>query len=113
MKIRNRNGSIPNNPEGFASSIKKGVEIAANHNQASKNRFVKNKGQPISIEDIKAGILKGERAKLAKGITLVESNAAHHFELAQELLTICSSSHREIATNWDFWCAGSWEEYVY
>lgn len=74
------------NPEGFASSIKKGVEIAANHNQASKNRFVKKKGQEISIEDLKVGILKGERAKLAKGITLVESNAAHHFELAQDLL---------------------------
>ena len=29
------------NPEGFASSIKKGVEIAANHNQASKQSFCK------------------------------------------------------------------------
>ena len=76
----------PNNPEGFNSSIMKGVELAADHNQASKNRFVKKQGAPISIPDIKAGILKGERAKLAKGITLIESNAAHHFELAQELL---------------------------
>lgn len=76
----------PNNPEGFNSSIMKGVELAADHNQASKNRFVKKQRESISIPDIKAGILKGERAKLAKGITLIESNAAHHFELAQELL---------------------------
>jgi LAO/AO transport system kinase len=76
----------PDNLEGFASFIKKGVEIAATHNQASTNRFVKRKGQEISVADMKAGILKGDRAKLAKGITLIESNAAHHFELAQELL---------------------------
>lgn len=76
----------PNNPEGFNTFITKGVELAADHNQASKNRFVKKKNVEISIEDIKAGILRGERAKLAKGITLVESNAAHHFEKSQELL---------------------------
>ncbi|MEH6949246.1 methylmalonyl Co-A mutase-associated GTPase MeaB, partial [Bacillus sp. JJ634] len=55
----------PNNPEGFNSSIMKGVELAADHNQASKNRFVKKQRESISIPDIKAGILKGERAKLA------------------------------------------------
>ncbi len=94
MKIRNQNGAIFDNPEGFASSIKKGVEIAANHNQASNNRFVKKKGQDISIEDLKVGILKGERAKLAKGITLVESNAAHHFELCTRVTSVSSSLHR-------------------
>ena len=35
---------------------------------------------------MKVGVLKGERAKLAKAITLVESNAEHHFEKSQELL---------------------------
>lgn len=75
-----------NNPEGFASSIKKGVELAANHNQASNNRFVKRQGREISVAELKAGILKGERAKLAKGITLIESNAVPHFNIAQELL---------------------------
>lgn len=74
------------NPEGFASSIKKGVELAANHNQASNNRFVKRQGREISVAELHAGILRGERAKLAKGITLIESNAVPHFNIAQELL---------------------------
>ena len=43
------------NPEGFASSIKKGVELAADHNQASNNRFVKKKGQEVSLADLKCG----------------------------------------------------------
>ncbi|MFU2013486.1 methylmalonyl Co-A mutase-associated GTPase MeaB [Peribacillus butanolivorans] len=75
-----------NNQEGFASSLKPGVELAASHNKASKNKFVKKHNVKISIPELKEGIIKGERAKLAKGITLVESNAPHHFDLAQELL---------------------------
>ncbi|WP_407408384.1 methylmalonyl Co-A mutase-associated GTPase MeaB [Peribacillus sp.] len=76
----------PNNQDGFASSLKPGVELDAGHNKASKSRFIKKKNERISIPELKDGILTGERAKLAKGITLVESNAEHHFELAQELL---------------------------
>ena len=32
------------------------------------------------------GYLRGDRTKLARGITLIESNAEHHFRKAQELL---------------------------
>ena len=38
------------------------------------------------MRDINAGILNGDRAMLLKAITLIESNAEHHFQKAQELL---------------------------
>ncbi|MGG4267570.1 methylmalonyl Co-A mutase-associated GTPase MeaB [Peribacillus simplex] len=75
-----------NNQEGFTSSLKPGVELAASHNKASKSKFVKKQNVSIPIHELKEGILKGERAHLAKGITLIESNASHHFDPAQELL---------------------------
>nr|WP_110927502.1 methylmalonyl Co-A mutase-associated GTPase MeaB [Bacillus massiliglaciei] len=64
---------------GFASSLKKDSEHPA-------GRFVKKKESEVSIAELKEGILMGDRAKLAKGITLVESNAVRHFEQAQLLL---------------------------
>jgi LAO/AO transport system kinase len=51
-----------------------------------KRRFVKKKKDPISIGTLKEGILNGNRSSLAKAITLIESNAAHHYEWGQELL---------------------------
>ena len=71
--------------EGFASSLKPGVETTAQP-FFRQNKFVKRKAADFEVPLLKQGILNGERAKLAKGITLVESNAAHHFEQAQELL---------------------------
>ena len=71
--------------EGFASSLKPGVETTAQP-FVRQNKFVKRKAADFEVPLLKQGILNGERAKLAKGITLVESNAAHHFEQAQELL---------------------------
>lgn len=40
----------------------------------------------LSTEDYVQGVLAGDRVLLARTITLVESNAPHHFELAQEVL---------------------------
>ena len=75
-----------NNKEGFASSLKPGVELAASQNKPSKSKFVKKHNVNIPVHELKEGIIKGDRAKLAKGITLVESNASHHLDHAQELL---------------------------
>ncbi len=41
------------------------------------------KRKPLTTEDYVDGILSGDRTKLARAITLVESNASHHFEQAQ------------------------------
>ncbi|MCA1054753.1 methylmalonyl Co-A mutase-associated GTPase MeaB [Rossellomorea aquimaris] len=51
-----------------------------------KRRFVKKKQDSISITTLKKGILDGNRSSLAKAITLIESNASHHYEWGQELL---------------------------
>lgn len=48
--------------------------------------FRKKTGSSFTIEGLADGILAGERSSLARGITLVESNAGHHFKEAQALL---------------------------
>jgi LAO/AO transport system kinase len=50
-------------------------------------RFVKKKNSnEINEEVIADEILKGNRISLARGITLIESNAEHHFQKAQKML---------------------------
>lgn len=44
------------------------------------------KRRRMSTEDYVHGILAGDRTVLGRAITLVESNAPHHFEQAQEVL---------------------------
>jgi LAO/AO transport system kinase len=51
-----------------------------------KGRFQKRGGTTFSIPDLYEGILKKNRSSLARAITLIESNAVHHFSLSQELL---------------------------
>ena len=57
-----------------------------NNNYQLKSKFVKKNRREVDIEEIFQGILVGNRAMLAKGITLIESNARHHFDAAQALL---------------------------
>lgn len=40
----------------------------------------------LDVDDYVNGVLAGDRATLARTITLIESNAAAHFELAQQVL---------------------------
>ena len=42
--------------------------------------------RPLTIDEYVAGVLAGDRAVLARAITLIESNAPAHFEQAQEVL---------------------------
>lgn len=50
------------------------------------SRFRKKTQQEINIDELSAGILSGDRSVLARSITLIESNAEHHFRKAQDLL---------------------------
>ncbi|MDQ0220779.1 methylmalonyl Co-A mutase-associated GTPase MeaB [Peribacillus cavernae] len=72
--------------EGFASVVRKGVDSFSEAAEDGRSRFVKKGKQTISLKKIEAGLLQGERAMLARAITLIESNAPHHFEDAQQLL---------------------------
>jgi LAO/AO transport system kinase len=55
-------------------------------NPEKKSRFVKRKNDPVPVAALREGILNGNRSSLAKAITLIESNAAHHYEWGQQLL---------------------------
>lgn len=53
----------------------------------SKKRFKKKSdGQDLSVDDLAKGVKSGDRGLLARAITLIESNAEHHFQKGQELL---------------------------
>lgn len=78
----------PDKADSFSSVVKPGVSAGNTERPPTKSgRFVKKKNvpriDPVSLaEDIKAG----GRTALAKGITLIESNAEHDFQTAQTLL---------------------------
>jgi LAO/AO transport system kinase len=79
--------SDPNNPEQFSSIIRKGEELEGSSTTVQRNiRFQKGKKQSLSVEELYEGVLSGNRSALARAITLIESNADHHFEQAQNLL---------------------------
>ncbi|MGN1399976.1 MAG: methylmalonyl Co-A mutase-associated GTPase MeaB [Bacillus sp. (in: firmicutes)] len=54
--------------------------------KSSGMRYVKKKKARIDVDGLAEKLLAGDRSALAKAITLVESNALHHFEDAQALL---------------------------
>ncbi|MBU8879307.1 methylmalonyl Co-A mutase-associated GTPase MeaB [Bacillus sp. FJAT-29790] len=75
------------NPENFSSIVRKGVQ--SDHrpsNFVKKGKFQKRAQSELNIEELSEGILKGNRSLLARSITLIESNAEHHFRHAQALL---------------------------
>ncbi|RGV31061.1 methylmalonyl Co-A mutase-associated GTPase MeaB, partial [Bacteroides uniformis] len=44
------------------------------------------KRRKLEVDDYVEGVLKCDRAILSRAITLVESNAAAHFETAQQVI---------------------------
>lgn len=74
-------------PDHFTSMVRKGVETGeSSHPFVKKGRFQKKSPSLPDLNVLEEGILKGERSLLARAITLIESNAEHHFRHAQELL---------------------------
>ncbi|WP_210365853.1 methylmalonyl Co-A mutase-associated GTPase MeaB [Bacillus sp. REN3] len=80
----------PGKEDSFSSIVKQGVEQDGRLNEADlrkPGRFVKKgSGRSINAEQLAADIKNGSRTALARGITLIESNAEHDFESAQTLL---------------------------
>ncbi|CAM3744973.1 methylmalonyl Co-A mutase-associated GTPase MeaB [Cytobacillus oceanisediminis] len=73
--------------DNFTSIVRKGVETGESSQQfVKKGRFQKKSPSLPDLNVLEEGILKGERSLLARAITLIESNAEHHFRHAQELL---------------------------
>ncbi len=53
---------------------------------SSAKRFHKKVSNAPTVEELCSGLRNGNRSMLAQAITLIESNADHHFKKAQELL---------------------------
>lgn len=79
--------SDPNNPQNFSSVVRRGVEVPSEEIVGRKaGRFLKKGNMGPSIDELYHGVLRGDRTLLARGITLIESNAEQHFRTSQELL---------------------------
>ncbi|KOP83369.1 methylmalonyl Co-A mutase-associated GTPase MeaB [Cytobacillus solani] len=75
------------NPDNFASVVRKGVQTGQSESSfIKKGRFQKKNRPEVNIDEWTEGILTGNRGMLAQAITLIESNAEHHFRTAQKLL---------------------------
>ncbi|MEH7106256.1 methylmalonyl Co-A mutase-associated GTPase MeaB [Bacillus sp. JJ1764] len=79
--------SNPNDPDSCSSIIRKGQEMEGQTASIQKNMQFQKRGRAEpSVEELYEGVLSGNRTLLARAITLVESNAGHHFQKAQMLL---------------------------
>lgn len=66
----------------FAVRVVKGIQSTGKKSESTnfkKNNF-------LSVHEYVEGVLKGDRIKLARAITLVESNSSRHHQLSQEVL---------------------------
>ncbi len=72
-----------------ALHVMKGVEGGHDGlpgNMRSPSNPKKRNGNHLSVQQYVNGILQGDRTTIGRAITLIESNARHHQEQAQELL---------------------------
>ena len=80
--------------EGFATNVMPGIKSrhdgmpgAAKETRFYPARAAGGGQRELSVDDYVDGVLHGDRAVLARAITLVESNAERHQDKAQEMLT--------------------------
>ena len=63
-----------------------GLRSSAKPEQTAVSQTAAPRRRDLSIEDHVEGVLAGDRTVLARTITLIESNAPHHFDKAQAVL---------------------------
>ena len=63
------------------------------------------KRRKLEVDDYVEGVLKCDRAILSRAITLVESNAAAHFETAQQVIQKLLPYTGKSTRGWDHRCA--------
>ncbi len=81
----------PGKADSFSSTVKPGVSGNGHgiEQTAKAGRFVKKTAaRKIDLDALAAEIKEGNRTALAKGITLIESNADHDFQHTQALLQL-------------------------
>ncbi len=79
---------VPENAgDDFTTEVLDGVASVHDGFATTKLRSPVKKGRPsLSTDDYYQGVVNGDRAVLARAITLVESNAKRHFIQAQDLI---------------------------
>ena len=71
--------------EAFATRIVPGVDSASGE-ATPPDAAERPARRPLTTDEYVAGVVGGDRAVLARAITLIESNAPAHFEQAQDVL---------------------------
>lgn len=75
----------PENPDpAFAVKVRKGVGRSSRSVPATARAVAR---KTLSVPEYIRGVLEGDRTVLARAITLIESQASRHRELAKEVLT--------------------------
>jgi len=71
----------------FTTSVMPGIALRKDkkHDDTISTR-PRPKRKTLTLQDYKDGVLAGNKTILARAITLIESNAEAHFELAQQLI---------------------------
>lgn len=70
----------------FASFVMTGIQEDNDTLRVAKDAAVVAKPPKLGVEDYVAGVLAGDRMKLSRAITVIESNAPKHFALGQEII---------------------------
>jgi len=70
--------------DAFAVKVRKGIEGPSFKAKTSPTHTAKR--TPLSVEQYVSGVLKNDKTILSRAITLIESNAAEHYEKAREVL---------------------------
>jgi LAO/AO transport system kinase len=80
----------PEGGEGFATHVMKGVEASHDGLPSAERGLALPTDRPrrrhLSVDDHVQGVLAGDRTILGRTITLVESNAPAHMDMAQDVL---------------------------
>ncbi len=77
----------PNADAAFTTEVLDGVRSCHDGFASTKLREPSKRGRPtLSTEEYYRGVIAGDRAVLARAITLIESNAKRHFLQAQDLI---------------------------
>ena len=70
----------------YANFVMTGISESNDALRLSQQATVAAKPPKMTVDDYVAGVLEGNRMKLSRAITMVESNAPKHFTMAQEIV---------------------------
>ena len=71
----------------FACTVMPGVMLDGGNDDVLKHDLAEAEGfKKLTAKDYAEGLMNGDRVKLSRAITIIESNASKHFELGQEII---------------------------